>query len=60
MSSGIGGALYISQLGWQPVRPVSVLERRQVELELQLARQQVQLEQPCCPPRNSLCFSLTF
>jgi len=29
----------IPQRRWQPLRPLPVLERRQVELELQLARQ---------------------
>ncbi len=35
--SGTDGALYKPQLGRQPVRALPQLERRQVELELQLA-----------------------
>ncbi len=35
---GTGGILYVSsEPEWQPLRPVSVLEWWQVELELQLA-----------------------
>ena len=40
------GALHKPQLGWQPVRPVPVLERWALELELQLAQQPVQRQQP--------------
>lgn len=45
------------QLEWQLVRALPVLERRQVELEQQLARQRLQREQPVGCARNSLYFS---
>jgi hypothetical protein len=49
------GALYNpSEPERQPLRPVLVLERWQVELELQLARQSVERRQPVCCPRNYL------
>ena len=48
------------QLGRQPVRPLPVLERRQVELELQLARQRLERQQSCGSARNSLHFSPRF
>lgn len=47
-----------SRFGRQSVRPVPLLERRQVELELQLARQQVRRAEPLRFPRQSLHVSL--
>ena len=44
------------QLERQPVRPLPVLERRQVELEQQLARQRLERQQPRCVACNSLHF----
>ena len=38
----------------QPLRPVLVLERWQVELELQLARQSVERQEPLSCSRNYL------
>ena len=38
----------------QPLRPVLVLERWQVELELQLVEQRVERQQPVCCPRSCL------
>lgn len=38
----------------QPLRPVLVLERRSVELELQLVGQRLQRQQSFGRPRNSL------
>jgi hypothetical protein len=43
----------IPQRERQPVRRVSLLERRQVELELQLARQRLELQQPGRVARKS-------
>jgi hypothetical protein len=43
MGSDIENNLYKSQCQWQPLRPLPLLERRQVELELQLARQRLEL-----------------
>jgi hypothetical protein len=49
----MGGTLYNpSEPERQPLRPVLVLERWQVELELQLVGQRVEREQPICCPRN--------
>jgi len=45
-------------LGRQPVCALSLLERRQVELEQQLARQRLERQQPCGSARYSLRFSL--
>ena len=51
-------ALYTQpQLGRRPVCSLPVLERRQVELEQQLARQRLERRQPCFVARNSLHFS---
>src|SRR3989344_6514449 len=44
----------------QPLRPVSVLQRRQVELALQLARQRLKCQQSVRGARYSLHFSFTF
>lgn len=44
----------LSQLRWQPQRPLPQLERRQVELELELARQRLEWQQPCGVARKSL------
>lgn len=44
----------------QPLRPVSVLERRSVELELQLARQWLECQQPVGCTRKSFHFSPVF
>src|SRR3989344_5966115 len=41
----------------QPLRSLPVLERRQVELELQLARQRLKRQQPGGGVRHSLHFS---
>jgi hypothetical protein len=45
------------QLGRQPLRSLPLLERRQVELEQQLARQRLERQQPCCGARNLPHFS---
>ena len=47
------------QLERQLVRPLPVLQRRQVELELQLARQRLERQQSCgcCGGSNLLHFS---
>lgn len=42
MGGDIEGILYEPQLERQPVCPLPLLERQQVELEQQLARQQLQ------------------
>jgi hypothetical protein len=42
MGGDTEGILYEPQLERQPVRPLPLLERQQVELEQQLARQQLQ------------------
>lgn len=56
--SGPGGTLYNpSEPERQPLRPVPLLERRAVELELQLARQRLERQQSVCRSRNSLHFS---
>ena len=60
MGSGMEDTLYASQLQWQLVCPVSVLERRCVELEQQLAGQRLERQQPCGGARNSLKFSPYF
>lgn len=53
--------LYISpELERQPLRPVPVLERRQVELERELAGQRLRSEQRVGGSRNSLYFSPAF
>jgi len=58
--SGTGGALCKSRPGRQPLCPLPQLERQQVELELQLARQRLECQQPRSRPRNSLHFSPAF
>lgn len=45
------------QRQWQPLRSLSVLERRSVGVELQLARQRLEREQPVCRARKSFHFS---
>jgi hypothetical protein len=55
---GMDGTSHISpQPERQPLRPVPVLERRQVELERELARQRLERLQPFGCARNSLHFS---
>lgn len=44
----------------QPLRPVPVLERRQVELERELARQRLERQQPCGSACKSPHFSPAF
>ena len=54
---GTDGILYIrSELQRQPERAVSHRERRQGGAELELARQQLEREQPGAPFRNSFHF----
>ena len=49
------GILYNrSQRRWQPQRPVSLRERRQGCPELELARQRLELHEPCVAFRKSL------
>ena len=40
------GSITLSQRQWQPLRPVPLLEWREVELELQLARERLERQQP--------------
>ena len=59
-SSDSGGISNTSQLRWQPLRSLPVLERRQVGLERQLARQRLEWQQPRGGVRNLLHFSPAF
>ena len=45
---GTDGVIILPQRRWQPLRPVLVLERWQVELELQLAWERLELWQSGC------------
>lgn len=57
MDGGSERILYIpSEPRWQPLRLVSVLERRRVELELQLARQRLEFQQSVRGSRKSFYF----
>ncbi len=55
-ASGADDMLYVPQRQWQPRRPLPVLERRAVVLELQRARQRLERDEPVCGARNSLHF----
>ena len=61
MDGGIDGISYKTpQPERQPLRPLSVPQRRQVELELQLARQRLQRQQFVRGARHFLHFSFAF
>lgn len=58
---GMEGILHIrAEPQWQPQRPVSLRGWWQGDSQLELARQQLEQQQPGSPPRNSLHFSPAF